>query len=87
MADQNAQDRNLPASARKIKRAREDGQVPRSRDLGHLAAVGGGVALLTATGPLVTGWLQHLLVSGLRFDHALIVSPAGMTQRLGELVL
>ena len=44
MAD--AQDRNLPASQKKIRKARSEGQVARSRDLGHLLAVGGGGALL-----------------------------------------
>ncbi len=87
MADSSAQDRNLPASDRKIRRAREDGQVPRSRDLGHLAAMGGGVALLMATGPALTGWLRQLLEDGLRFDRTLVANPAGMTDRLAELAL
>jgi hypothetical protein len=38
MAD--AQDRNLPASEKKIRKARREGQVARSRDLGHLLVVG-----------------------------------------------
>jgi flagellar biosynthesis protein FlhB len=86
MAD-SAQDRNLPASDRKIRRAREDGQVPRSRDLGHLGALGGGLALMLAAGPMAFGWLQELLASGLRFDRALVASPAGMLERLSELGL
>jgi flagellar biosynthesis protein FlhB len=49
MAD-DAQDRNLPASARKLQRARGDGQVARSRELGHVAAlaIGGGLLLALA---------------------------------------
>ena len=39
MADSSAQDRNLPASQRKLQKAREEGQLPRSRDLGHFAAL------------------------------------------------
>ncbi|TMH31323.1 MAG: flagellar biosynthetic protein FlhB, partial [Betaproteobacteria bacterium] len=39
MADQDSPDRKLPASARKLKKAREDGQVVRSRDFGHFAAI------------------------------------------------
>ena len=39
---ESAQDRHLPASQRKIQKAREDGQVPRSRDLTHLVVLGGG---------------------------------------------
>ena len=38
MAD-DAQNRHLPASGRKIAKARREGQVARSRDLSHLAAI------------------------------------------------
>lgn len=85
MADQGAQDRNLPASERKLRKAREDGQVARSRDLGHFAAVAVGLGLLAALAPMATGWLQAMLTAGLRFDHATVASPAAMGERLGEL--
>ncbi|MBI5256464.1 MAG: flagellar biosynthesis protein FlhB [Burkholderiales bacterium] len=83
MAD--AQDRNLPASERKIRKAREDGQVARSRDLAHLAMVGGGGALLVAFAPPLALWLQKLLGTGLRFDAKLLAQPDVLTQRLAEL--
>ena len=83
MAD--AQDRTLPASERKIRRARDDGQVARSRDLAHLAVVGGGGALLVALGPRLVDWLQRILSHGLRFDAALLAEPDVLQQRLGEL--
>ncbi|MBN8495181.1 MAG: EscU/YscU/HrcU family type III secretion system export apparatus switch protein, partial [Burkholderiales bacterium] len=44
MAD--AQDRRLPATERKIRKARAEGQVARSRDLAHFAAVGVALGLL-----------------------------------------
>ena len=40
-----SQDRNLPASERKLKKARDDGQVSRSEDLSHLAVLGAGAVL------------------------------------------
>ena len=83
MAD--AQDRNLPASERKIRKARQDGQVARSRDLAHLLVVGGGGALLAVAMPLLGDWLHRLLATGLRFDHQLLAQDGAMTQRLGEL--
>ncbi|ABM96030.1 flagellar biosynthesis protein FlhB [Methylibium petroleiphilum] len=85
MADQGAQDRNLPASERKLKKAREDGQVPRSRDLGHFAAVAAGIALLAAMAPTATGWMTRLLQSGLRFDAGTLNGTASMSERLAEL--
>jgi flagellar biosynthetic protein FlhB len=55
MAD--AQDRRLPATERKIRKARAEGQVARSRDLSHLAAIGAGVALLAVAAPELIAWL------------------------------
>ena len=83
MAD--AQDRNLPASPKKIRKAREDGQVARSRDLAHLLVVGGGGALLAAVVPMLGDWLHRLLVTGLRFDARFLARDDAMTHRLGEL--
>jgi len=83
MAD--AQDRNLPASQKKIRKARSEGQVARSRDLAHLAVVGAGGALLVAALPSLAERLQRILVGGLRFDLHLLAEPGAMTARLAEL--
>nr|WP_284620173.1 flagellar biosynthesis protein FlhB [Rubrivivax pictus] len=85
MAD--AQDRNLPASERKIRKAREDGQVARSRDLAHLAIIGGGGAVLVAFAPALAGWMQKILALGLRFDAKLLMQPDLLTSRLSELAV
>ena len=86
MAD-SAQDRNLPASPRKLDKAREDGQVARSRDLGHFAVIAGTVGLLAALAPMLHGWVGQLLTSGLRFDAGFVAHPEQMTERLGEMTL
>ena len=83
MAD--AQDRNLPASQKKIRKARADGQVARSRDLAHLAVVGAGGALLVLLMPRLGDWLQRILTTGLRFDAHLLAQPGLLTQRLADL--
>jgi flagellar biosynthetic protein FlhB len=85
MADQDAQDRNLPASARKLQKAREQGQIARSRDLGHFAAIAVGGAVLVAAAPVATGWLKQGLARALQFDHRAVQSPAFMVERLAEL--
>jgi flagellar biosynthesis protein FlhB len=84
MAD-SAQDRQLPASERKIQKSREEGQVARSRDLGHFGAIGAGVALLAAMAPNFAAATQALLQSGLRFDATLLTQPSLMVARLGGL--
>lgn len=83
MAD-DAQDRRLPASARKISKARKDGQVARSRDLAHLAAMGTGLALLIAFAPRLTDWMRRLLENGLRFDHKAVDNTGTMLERLAS---
>jgi flagellar biosynthetic protein FlhB len=81
-----AQDRHLPASARKIQKAREDGQVARSRDLGHFGAVAAGGGLLVALAPSLTGGLKEMVAAALRFDRASLAGTAPMTERLTEAV-
>jgi flagellar biosynthetic protein FlhB len=87
MAGQDAQDRNLPASDRKISRAREDGQVPRSRDLGHMLAMAVGIGLLVAIAPMLMDWLQQLLKTALRFDARVLEQPGIMLDRVQDLAL
>ena len=70
MAASSAQDKTLPASPRKLEKAREDGQVVRSRDLGHFAAIAGGGTLLTLLAPSAVGALKDALARSLRFDAA-----------------
>jgi flagellar biosynthetic protein FlhB len=80
MAD--AQDRRLPATERKIRKARAEGQVARSRDLSHFAAIGAAAALLSAAAPQLLAWLQAMLAAGLRFDAQVLVDAQLMQQRL-----
>ena len=72
---QDAQDRNLPASAKKISKARAEGNVPRSRDLGHLVAMALAAALLFTAMPMLSDYTRHLLVDGLTFDRTAVLSP------------
>ncbi len=83
MAQNDAQDRHLPASARRLKQAREDGQVPRSRDLGHALALGAGLLLALILLPRALGPLSEILLVGLRFDAQSLRTPGALEARLG----
>src|SRR6478609_345358 len=87
MADQDAQDRNLPASAKKIERSRAEGQLPRSRDLPHFAMMVAGGAILSVGGPGIVDSLQQMLSHALRFDAQQLAQSAFMGERLWELTL
>ncbi|MEJ7138468.1 EscU/YscU/HrcU family type III secretion system export apparatus switch protein [Amphibiibacter pelophylacis] len=61
-------DKTLPATEKRIRKAREDGQVARSRELSHMAVVGMGLLLVFAAAPWLWGWLVRLMQQGLTFD-------------------
>jgi len=82
MAD--SQDRNVPASPRRITKARAEGQVARSRDLAHLLPMAAGAAALVVLAPLATHAAGELLSVGLRFDAHTLATPQAMLQRLSQ---
>jgi len=80
--ESSSQDKNLPATPQRLKKARDDGQVARSKDLTHLAVLGGGLALLAMLAPLGFSRLRDAMASQLRFDNAGVRTPELMLQRL-----
>ncbi|PWW44446.1 EscU/YscU/HrcU family type III secretion system export apparatus switch protein [Melaminivora alkalimesophila] len=82
-----SQDKNLPATERKLQKARDDGQAPRSRDLSHLAILGMGALALLVLAPWFTEYLQRALRQSLVFDAATVRAPLDMLARLKALVL
>jgi flagellar biosynthetic protein FlhB len=85
MADD--QNRTLPATERKIAKAREEGQVARSRDLGHFAALFCAGVALVAVAPEATHALRRVLGQALRFDAAALAGTSSMADRLSDLTL
>lgn len=85
MADD--QNRHLPPTEKRLRDARKDGQVARSRDLGHLVVIAAMLSLLMLGAPLLTDWLDTVLKRGLRFDWQTVSSPDQMAQRLSALFL
>ena len=82
MAASSAQDRTLPASPRKLEKARADGQVVRSRDLGHFAAIAGGGVAIALAAPSAAAWLTDALARALRFDAAQALRDDAMASQL-----
>jgi flagellar biosynthetic protein FlhB len=83
--ESSSQNKTLPATPRRIRKAREEGQVARSRDLAHFAALGGGGAALVFAAPLITDRLQRLIADGLRLDAHALAAPHGMVEQLARL--
>ena len=83
--ESNSQDRNLPASERRLKRAAQDGQVTRSRDLSNLAVLGAGSLALLALAPFMFDQMKLSVSQQLTFDAVAIVNPEIMLTRLQEM--
>lgn len=84
--DSSSQDRNLPASERKLQKARDDGQVARSRELSHLAVLGGGAVCLIALAPTMFDHLKTAFSLQMLFDAQTMKDPTIMMHRLGAMV-
>jgi flagellar biosynthesis protein FlhB len=85
--ESNSQDRNLPATERKLQKAIDDGQVTRSRDLGHLAVLGVGALMLIALLPTMIERLQLHMARQLSFDAAAVRLPGVMLERLQDMAV
>jgi flagellar biosynthetic protein FlhB len=77
-----AQDKNLPATAHRLKTARDEGNIARSKDLGNLAVLGGGALALMALLPLGFQGLIGALRGHLAFDLQTLAHPDMLTERL-----
>jgi flagellar biosynthetic protein FlhB len=79
-----SQDKQLPASAKKLQKAREEGQVVRSKDLGHFLVLLAATSVLLALTPVWMERLQSELSAGMRFDARTVASPEMMLGRLSQ---
>lgn len=82
--EQGSQDRNLPASERKLKKARDDGQVGRSEDLSHLAVLGSGAVSVMVLAPILFDQLRHSMGKQLSFDATTVKQTGAMLARLSD---
>jgi flagellar biosynthetic protein FlhB len=80
--DSSSQDKNLPATAQRLKKARDDGQVARSKDLSNLSVLGGGAVLLMVLLPMGFEQLRTNLQQQLHFDHQALQQPQMVVERL-----
>ncbi|KZE32655.1 flagellar biosynthesis protein FlhB [Crenobacter luteus] len=62
------EDRTEPASERRLQQAREEGNIPRSRELATFAVTMTGVAMLIVQGPALSDFLMELIRRLFAFD-------------------
>lgn len=83
--DSSSQDKNLPATERKLQKARTDGQGARSRDLSHIAILGMGAAAMFVLAPYLIEHMQRAMSQQLAFNAATVQSPGTMLKRLVDM--
>lgn len=84
MSDQPAsrEDKRLPASERKLRKARLDGQVARSRDFGHVMIMGCTIGSLVLLAEFMRTQSVLLLAQGLQFDVKKTETANGMLEQV-----
>lgn len=78
MAEDSDQEKELPASEQRIRKAREEGNVPRSKELGGGVVLLVGVALLYMLGNDLVSRSEKLLREGLQLDRNAAFDPKQM---------
>lgn len=87
MAEESDLEKTEPASARRLEQAREEGQVPHSRELGAFLIL----IVAAAAFWLMGGWFSQRVAAmfrrGLTLDHKLVHEPEQMLVRFSDLSL
>ena len=83
MAEDN-DDKTEAPTPHKLDKAREDGQIPRSKELTSLLSLLVGVSVLWFGGASLANRMAALLSGGLRFDHSIVNDPNLI---LGKIIL
>lgn len=87
MAEESDLEKTEPASPRRLEKAREEGQVARSRELVTFVMLSTGLACLWSTSGLMAGHLGSALRNGLQFDRASAFDASHMMVQAGTAVL
>ena len=82
MSEDSDAEKTEDASPRKIEKAREEGDVPRSRELATFAVLMTAGACLWAFGGMLVGKLSLALKSGLSLDREQVFNPAILFERI-----
>ena len=85
--NEDGQERTEQPSAKRLREAREKGNIARSRELATAAVFGAGVLALMAAGPMIARGSRNWMRGALRPDPALLDQPGLLFGHMGLLVL
>jgi flagellar biosynthetic protein FlhB len=87
MAEESDLEKTEPASPRRLEKAREEGQVARSRELVTFVMLSTGVGGVWTLGEMMGGHFDSALRNGLQFERASAFDPSHMMNQAGSAVL
>jgi flagellar biosynthetic protein FlhB len=87
MAEESDLEKTEPASSRRLEQAREEGQVPRSREIGAFLILFVSASAFWSMGPWMMQRTTGILRRGLVFEEALTRDPQAMLLRFADLSL
>ena len=91
MAEDSDAEKTEDASAQRLEKAREDGDVPRSKELATFMVLMAATSGFWMSGESIIRQLKHMLAKGLSFERLQVMDPAllgaGLLQQLMDLVI
>ncbi|KAA8996701.1 flagellar type III secretion system protein FlhB [Affinibrenneria salicis] len=86
MAEDSDLEKSEAPTAHREEKAREDGQIPRSRELTSILMLVAGLAILWMGGEAMASKLASMIADGLYFNHAIINDDKQMLRQIGRLL-
>jgi len=86
VAGDSEEEKTESATPHRIEKAREEGQIPRSRELTSVLMLVAGLSILWMTGASMARKIGALLADGLKFNHSVVSDTSQMFHLMGNLV-
>ncbi len=86
MSEDSDQEKTEAPTPHRLDKAREEGQIPRSRELTSWLMLLAGIGIIWAGGEALARQLAAMLGSGLRFNHSVINDPGLIVSQIMQLI-
>ncbi|MDI9222629.1 flagellar biosynthesis protein FlhB [Pantoea sp. EA-12] len=86
MAEESDEDKTESPTAHRLEKAREEGQIPRSRELTSVLMLLAGLLILWLGGTHMAEQLASMLATGFRFDHAMVTDDKMIIAHISNLI-
>lgn len=86
MSDESDVEKTEEPTPQRLAKAREEGQIPRSKELTSVLLLLVGWCLISWAGSYLAGHMSQLLQSGMTFDRQVMLDPKIMLLRVGDLL-